>query len=142
MTRFQFSFLALIATQAVHSVEEYIGDLYDVFPPAGAVSGLISPDRQRGFIVFNAVLLSFGLWCFIGPVRGRWPSAIPLVWLWVVIELINGIGHPVWTLIERRYTPGVATAPLLLFLAVYLTVQLRAASRSSSEPKWPRFDSH
>ena len=126
MTRFQLSFLALVATQAAHSIEEYIGRLYDVFPPARFVSGLISQNLQRGFVIFNVVLVSFGLWCFIGPVRGRWPSAIPLVWFWVVIELINGIGHAVWTVAEWRYTPGVATAPLLLLLALYLAGQLRA----------------
>jgi len=66
-------------------------------------------------------------------VRRRWPSAVPLVWFWIGIELINGIGHPVWSLIERRYTPGVATAPFLLVLALYLAQQLRAA-RSSKAP--------
>src|SRR5580692_439137 len=70
-TRFQLSFLALVATQAAHSIEEYIGRLYEVFPPARFVSGLISQNLQRGFVIFNIVLVSFGLWCFIGPVRGR-----------------------------------------------------------------------
>ena len=134
MTRFQLSFLALVATQGAHSVEEYLGHLYDVFPPARAVSGLISQDLERGFVIFNVALITFGLWCFIGPVRGQWPSAIPLVWLWVVIELINGIGHPLWTLAERSYTPGVATAPFLLFLALYLAWQLRNVHASSSQP--------
>ena len=124
MARFQLSFLALIATQAAHSVEEYVGHLYEVFPPARAVSGLISDDLARGFIIFNIALVSFGVWCFIWPVRGQWPSAVPLAWFWVVIELINGIGHPLWTLAEGRYTPGVATAPVLLFLVLYLARQL------------------
>jgi hypothetical protein len=134
VTRFQLSFLALVATQAAHSVEEYVGRLYDVFPPARVVSGLISQDLERGFVIFNGALVTFGLWCFVGPVRGHWPSAIPLVWFWVVIELINGIGHPLWTLAERRYTPGVATAPLLLFLALYLARQLRPGHASSAQP--------
>jgi hypothetical protein len=127
MTRFQLSFLTLVAIQAAHSVEEYVGRLYDVFPPARLVSGLISHDLKRGFVIFNLGLLSFGLWCFLWPVRRGWPAAIPLVWFWVVIELINGIGHPIWTLIESRYTPGVATAPFLLGLALYLARQLRRA---------------
>ena len=134
MTRFQLSFVALVAAQGAHSVEEYLGHLYDVFPPARAVSGLISRDLERGFVIFNVALVTFGLWCFIAPVRGQWPSAIPLVWLWVVIELINGIGHPLWTLAERSYTPGVATAPFLLFLALYLAWQLRNVHASSSQP--------
>jgi hypothetical protein len=125
MTRFELSFSMLVAIQAAHSVEEYVGRLYDVFPPARFVSGLISGNLERGFVIFNVGLLLFGLWCLLWPVRRRWPSAIPLVWFWVGIELINGIGHPLWSLIERSYTPGVATAPLLLVLAMYLAQQLR-----------------
>lgn len=124
MTRLEVSFFALVLTQAAHSVEEYVGRIYEVFPPARAVSGLISQDLERGFIIFNVTLITFGLWCFIWPVRGHWPSAIALAWFWVVIELINGIGHPLWTLAEQMYTPGVATAPLLLLLALYLAHQL------------------
>jgi Protein of unknown function with HXXEE motif len=138
MTRFQLSFLTLVAIQAAHSVEEYAGRLYDVFPPARLVSGLISHDLKRGFVIFNLGLLLFGLWSFLWPVRRRWPSAIPIVWFWVVIELINGIGHPVWTLIELRYTPGVATAPFLLVLALYLARQLRVGSSPASKPPTTR----
>jgi len=126
MTRFQLSFLALVATQAAHSVEEYVGRLYDVFPPAQFVSGLISQDHERGFVIFNIALVTFGLWCFVWPVRKKWLLAIPLAWFWVVIELINGIGHPLWTLTEFAYTPGVVTAPILLILALYVASQLRA----------------
>ena len=131
MTRFQSSFLGLVAVQAAHSVEEYIGRLYDVFPPARFVSGLISHDRERGFVIANVALVTFGLYCF-GPVRRQWPSAVPLAWLWVVIELANGIGHPLWSLAQLRYTPGVATAPLLFGLALYLAQQLVAGRASPS----------
>lgn len=34
---------------------------------------------------------------------------------------INGIGHAVWAIYERAYVTGVATAPVLLILAVYLS---------------------
>lgn len=125
MTRFQSSFLALVGIQAAHSVEEYVGRLYNVFLPARFVSGLISSNLELGFVIFNAGLVGFGLWCFLGPVRRHWASAGSLVWLWVAIELVNGIGHPLWSLSQRRYTPGVATAPLLLVLALYLAWQLR-----------------
>lgn len=140
MTRLQLSFLALVATQAAHSVEEYIGRLYEVFPPARAVSSLISQDPERGFIIANVTLVTFGLWCFIWPVREQWPLAIPLAWFWVVIELVNGMGHPLWTLAQQKYTPGVATAPFLFFLALYLAWQLLRAggARASSPPNQRR----
>src|SRR5262249_52826157 len=93
-------------------------------------SGLVSPDRARGFIVLNVALITFGLWCFIWPVRGQWSSANRLVWFWIIIEVVNGIGHPLWTVTRLGYTPGVATAPVLLFLALYLAWQV-AGGRAS-----------
>jgi Protein of unknown function with HXXEE motif len=139
VTRFQASFLALIVTQAAHSVEEYIGRLHDVFPPARFVSGLVSHDLQRGFVTLNIALVTFGLCCFIWPVRGQWSWAIPLVWFWIVIEVVNGIGHPLWSVTQLGYTPGVATAPILLFLAPYLAWQLvtdRALSPQPPNNRW------
>jgi len=132
MTRFEASFLALVGAQAAHSVEEYIGRLYDVFPPARFVSGLISENLERGFVIFTVGLVAFGIWCFLWPVRKHWLAAVPLAWLWVGIELVNGVGHPLWSLRELRYTPGVATAPVLLLLALYVARQLRAGSASPS----------
>jgi hypothetical protein len=131
MNRFQATFLALVVTQAGHSIEEYVGRLYEVFAPARLVSGLISPDLARGFLIFNATLVLFGFWCFFWPVRRGWPSAVPLAWLWVAIELLNGIGHPLWSRRQLRYTPGVATAGVLLIIALYLMRQLRARGQPS-----------
>ncbi len=123
----RYTFGALIAVQAVHSIEEYRGRLYDVFAPARAVSSLVSSDRQLGFLIVNIALVSFGIWCALWPVRRQWPSAQPLPWLWIAIEVMNGIGHPAWSLLQRAYTPGVATAPLLLVLACALAFQLRSS---------------
>jgi hypothetical protein len=125
MTRFAITFGALVVAQAAHSVEEYVGRLWESFPPARFLSGLISQDLERGFLVINVSLVAFGLWCFLWPARRGWPSSMPLAWVWVVVELINGIGHPLWTLRQSGYTPGVATAPVLLVLSVYLALQLR-----------------
>jgi len=132
MNRFRATFLSLVVTQAAHSIEEYVGRLYEVFAPARLVSGLISQDLARGFVIFNATLVLFGFWCFFWPVRRGWPSAVPLAWLWVAIELLNGIGHPLWSLRQLRYTPGVATAGVLLIIALYLMRQLRALGQPSA----------
>jgi hypothetical protein len=51
------------------------------------------------------------------------------------LEIINGIGHPFWTLRERGYTPGVATAPMLLVLALSLMWQLKKSRSESSPPQ-------
>ena len=119
--------IALIAVQAAHSIEEYVGGLYDSFPPARFVSGLISSDLERGFLIANVVVVAFGAWCALWPVRRGWPSASPFAWLWVGIETINGIGHPLWSLAQGGYTPGVATAPLLLVLAALVARGLRSS---------------
>ena len=129
MTRVTVAFGALIVAQLAHSIEEYIGRLWESFPPARFVSGLLSADRELGFIAINSVLVAFGLWCAFFPVRREWPSARGLVWFWIVVETVNGIGHPAWTLRQGGYTPGVLTAPLLLALALYLSLQLRRERR-------------
>jgi uncharacterized protein with HXXEE motif len=132
MSRVELAFGALVFAQAAHSVEEYLGRLWESFPPAGFVAGLISSDRELGFIVFNAALVAFGCWCLLWPVRRAWPSAVPLAWVWIAIETINGVGHPLWSLRQGGYTPGVATAPALLVLAVYLASRLLAVPRPAS----------
>ena len=125
MNRLQATFLTLVVVQGLHSIEEYYGRLYEVFPPARFVSGLISSDLRRGFIIFNLALIAFAFYCFLGPILRGWRSAMSVAWIWVGIELVNGVGHPLWSLTEWGYTPGVATAPILLILALSLAAQLQ-----------------
>ena len=39
---------------------------------------------------------------------------------WIIIEIMNGIFHPAWAIWQGGYEPGVATAPLLLIVALLL----------------------
>ena len=128
-TRSKFIFLLLILTQAAHSVEEYAFRLYDVFWPARFISGLLSDDLATGFVIFNVTLVLFGLWCYLARVRAGHRSAKRWVWLWIVIELGNGIGHTGIALARSAYFPGVITAPLLLVLSIYLAVQMMQVQR-------------
>ena len=125
MSRIPATFAALVVAQAAHSIEEYLGELWESFPPATFLTGLISSDRRLAFVILNVALLAFGAWCLMWPVRRNWPSATALMWLWVVIETMNGVGHPLWSLRQGGYTPGVLTAPILLVLGLYLAAQLR-----------------
>jgi hypothetical protein len=113
-----------VLTQAAHSLEEYAGRLYESFPPARLVSGLLSSDLQRGFLFANVALMTFGLACWRWPVRRGWAIGVPLGWAWVLLEGVNAIGHPLWTLRQGAYTPGVITAPLLGVLAWRLAARL------------------
>lgn len=121
--RFQVAFGALVLAQAAHSVEEFAGRLWETFPPARALTRLVSSDLEQGFLVINVLLVAFGVWCFFWPIRRGWASAAGFAWFWIVIQLINGVGHPLWSLRQGGYTPGVATAPVLLALALYLAAQ-------------------
>ena len=132
MTRFQLAFGAIVLAQAAHSVEEYVGRLWESFPPARFLTGLIAQDGERGFLLINVSLVAFGAWCWLWPVRRRWSSAAYLAWAWVAVQVVNGIGHSLWSLRQGGYTPGVGTAPVLLGLAIYLAYELRRLGRPSS----------
>jgi hypothetical protein len=125
-SRFQLGFGALILAQAAHSVEEYLGRLWESFPPARILPALISGDLGRGFLIVNVVLVSFGLWCWLGPVRRGRPWATGLAWGWIGVEVVNAIVHIAWSLIQGGYTPGLATAPLLFLAALYLSRVVRS----------------
>ena len=132
MSRIDATFGGLVLAQAAHSIEEYLGRLWESFPPARVLAGLVSSDRELAFVVINVAIVAFGVWCLLWPVRRRWPSAVGLMWVWVVIETINGVGHPLWSLRQGAYTPGVITAPILLVVAIYLGAQLRKATVTAS----------
>ena len=127
MSRITVSFGALVITQSMHSIEEYLGRLWESFPPAAFVTGMVSPDRELGFLVINGLLVAFGIWCLFWPVRHNWRVARPLLWFWALIETINGVGHVAWSVRQGGYSAGVITAPMLLVAAMYLAVQLRHA---------------
>ena len=125
MSRVKAAFSLLIFAQIAHSIEEYVGRLWESFPPARFLTGIFSSDHERAFIVLNIALAVFGLWCLVVPVRRDLASAAGFMWFWVVLETINGVGHPAWSLLQGGYTPGVLTAPVLLVVALYLGFQLR-----------------
>ena len=113
-------FAFLIAAQAAHSTEEYVTRLYEVFAPARFVSSIVSNDLSLGFLVANAALVGFGLWCWAVPVRLDRTAATGVIWFWALLEAGNGIGHLTLAATRGAYFPGVATAPLLLLLSGWL----------------------
>ena len=115
-------FLGLVLAQAAHSVEEYAYRLYDVFPPARFVSGLLSDNLAVGFAIVNAALVLFGVWCYLARVRPNRPSGIGWSWFWTILEGANGAGHLLLAASRGGYFPGAATAPLLLGIAISLGV--------------------
>ena len=118
------AFALLIAAQAGHSVEEYVFRLFDVFAPARFVSGLFSSDAATGFALANSAIVLFGIWCYAARVRTQHPSTRAYAWFWVCLELANGTGHILQSIIRGGYFPGVGTAPLLIGSAGYLGLAL------------------
>ena len=125
------TFGLLMLAQAAHSIEEYAGRLWESFPPARFVSGLVSDDLRFGFLLINVALVTFGVWCYLWPVSRRWRTARAVALGWALVELVNGLGHPLWSLRQAGYTPGVATAPILLILAGTLLAQMRAPNAAA-----------
>ena len=115
----RITFLLIALVQGLHSIEEYYGELWDVFPPATYICGLVSNNLKNGFIIINIslfiVLMSIWLATF-----SKNFSAKPLLWLWTILELINGAGHSIWAIMERSYVPGLITAPVLFILALIM----------------------
>ena len=122
--RIQLFFLALVFVQGLHSIEEYSNKLYEVFEFTNNVCKMINPDPRVGFVIGNVIFFVFGLLCYLVPVRMGWPSGRFFIWLWIVIEVLNGILHPAVAFSRGGYFPGVETAPFLLVLALWLAVLL------------------
>jgi hypothetical protein len=64
-SRVQYAFGALVLAQALHSTEEIIGRLWETFPPARFVSGLVSNDLASGFLFLNVCIVAFGALCYV-----------------------------------------------------------------------------
>ena len=133
--RAKYLFALLIVAQAAHSVEEYTFRLYDVLAPARFISGLVSSNLARGFVIGNIALVSVGVWCYVARVRPERPSSSAWMWGWVLLEAGNGTGHLLFALSRGGYFPGVGTAPLLLGLAIALGATLARTGEPSQRPR-------
>ena len=128
--KIKIAFLLLVLTQAAHSIEEYYGKLWEVYAPAKFITGLVSSDHEKGFVIINIALFIAGMLIWVAAVRNNL-SAIVLVWILTIMEIINSIGHSVWAIMERDYVPGVATAPILFILAIYLLRQITKTNHTA-----------
>lgn len=135
--KFEQGFGVLVGVQVLHSLEEYTFRLWEQFPPAQFLSSLVSTNLERGFVIINVSVCVFGLACYWWPVRRGWSMATAVAWAWVALEFVNGVGHPVWSLMQQSYTPGLATSllllPLSLLLARLLVVENESDTRTASD---------
>lgn len=118
--RIRVAFLTLILAQAVHSVEEYVFRLYDVFGPARFVAGLVGIEPSAGFAVVNVGIFMLGMWCWLALIRRGRAAAWTVAWVWALIEIANGFGHIALASAADGYFPGLYTAPLLIAAGLWL----------------------
>jgi hypothetical protein len=113
----RITFLLIALLQGLHSIEEFYGRLWDVFPPATFLCGLVSANLKNGFIIINVSLFIVLMLTWLATFSKNY-SVKPFLWFWSIMELINCIGHSVWAISEGSYEPGLATVPVLLILAL------------------------
>jgi len=127
----RFAFLALVLAQTAHSIEEYFSRLYESFPPARFVSGLLTQNLGAGFLTINVAINAVGYWLFFFTTGRESSTARTWLWGWAVVELANGAAHLTFAALRGGYFSGAATAPLLIAAALVLVTQLRQSRRDT-----------
>ena len=118
-------FLILVLLQAAHSVEEYVGRLWEVFAPARYLTGLISNNHDFAFLILNIGFIVFGIFCWLFIISTKSEISTIILWFWIIIELINGLGHTIYAIFQKEYVPGLITAPLIFITALFLVKQMK-----------------
>ncbi len=108
------TFLVMIVVQAVHAIEEFLFDFWNVFPPMRAVYGGVPRLGERVFIAFHALLIGIGLWSYRRWVRGGGASARTVMRWGILVQSFTVLLHAAWFLAGLRYQPGLATTPLFV----------------------------
>jgi|SRR5271154_5242324 len=122
------SYLVAIAVQCVHFTEEYLTGFQRQLP---ALMGYQWSDSL--FVGFNMAWLAVFVLAALGVYR-RLPIAyLPVLFLSIAGGIGNGIGHLLLCLMQGRYFPGAATAPLCLLAGIWLLQRLFAASTKPSQ---------
>ncbi|NNL93363.1 MAG: HXXEE domain-containing protein [Saprospiraceae bacterium] len=106
-------------------MEEFTGRLWESFPPAEALCDLISDDHETGFLIINIGILLFGLAAYLFFLKKNNSLSNFIIWFWVFIGFVNGIGHLVWSILQKEYTPGLATSQAVFLTTILLLIKFR-----------------
>ncbi len=123
--------------QVLHSLEETYTQLYLWFAPMSQALHQYFPWvpvislSADWFAILNILLVSLLL--------GPWPGIVKnsrlvltWIWVWAVVELLNGLFHLGAWLYLRHYFPGGWTGPVLLVTSILLLRKLVAPSAQST----------
>ena len=128
---FKRTFLFLAIFQTLHSVEEYVFELWKHLYPARFLSNLVSDDLSLGFATINSAIVVLIFCSYAALLRNPTPSMSIIAWFWAILETLNGVGHLWFGILSGGYFPGLYTAPFLLLLGGVLLRQLMAGHPAS-----------
>jgi len=123
-------YLLGIAIQGLHFYEEYLTGFQQKFP---AFFGYEWSDRR--FVVFNLVWLSLFVLSAFGLLLKSRLAYLPAFFFALVGEIGNGIAHLALSVAQRRYFPGLFTAPVVLVVGLVLLSKLMKTTEA--QPKQP-----
>ena len=123
-------YLLGIAIQGLHFYEEYLTGFQQKFP---AFYGYQWSDRR--FVVFNLVWLSLLVLSAFGILLKSRLAYLIAFFFALVGEIGNGIGHLALSIAQRRYFPGLVTAPVALVVGLALLSKLMKTTEA--QPKQP-----
>lgn len=116
-----------IAAQCFHAIEELLAGFNVRFP---GVFGL-SPWSLELWVTFNVVWIAIWIVAALGILRGVRAALFP-IWFFGLAMAANGIGHPLLSLVDGGYFPGLWTSPIVGWLGFRLVSRLTEATRPES----------
>lgn len=121
-------YLLAIAVQCLHICEEYLMDFHMKF------QGLFGYGwSDKLFVTFNLVWLFvfvLAAWGVLHQIR----LAYLVVWFFAIVGGVgNGIFHPVLSIIESGYFPGLITSAAGLVLGILLIKELVSSSKARAD---------
>lgn len=98
-------FLFLLGLQMLHSLEEITNSFHKKFP--------LFKMKRSTFILFE---IGFMLFWVIVYFSNPSTTRTYLMGIFSLLMFANGIWHMVWWALEKKYVPGLATAPLFVII--------------------------
>ncbi|MEM9925359.1 MAG: HXXEE domain-containing protein [Cyanobacteria bacterium P01_D01_bin.50] len=123
--------------QVVHSIEETYTNLYDYFAVMSqALHNIIHWIPAFGisadwFAIFNYLMIALILGSVPSVEKGSGWSFY-LMWIWAIVEFLNGIFHISMWFIKGGYFPGGISGPILFVLSILFIQQLITASNQET----------
>lgn len=121
-------YLLAIVVQCMHFTEEFLAGFQRQFPK---LFGSEWSDAQ--FMTFNMAWLAVFVLAGLGVYLGIKLAYLVVLFLALIGGIGNGAGHLLLSATQRRYFPGVITAPLCLLVGIAVLTRLFGGTKASRE---------